>query len=87
MDGKEGRHAAFVHLLLYRCQECEQPLATCIMSAERNLERIDGTSFTIVCKCGWSKSLLGMQAIRHWLAPWSNEGGLGQLSGDIVETE
>jgi hypothetical protein len=42
------------------------------MSTDRNSEKIDGNPFDLLCECGWSKSLLGMQAIRHWVVPWLN---------------
>jgi hypothetical protein len=54
-----------------------------MMSTERNNEKIDGNSFDLLCQCGWSKSVLGMQAIRHWVVPWLNgdEENQNQRSG------
>ena len=34
--------AKYIHLLLYRCKRCQEPLAISVMSEECNLERIDG---------------------------------------------
>ncbi len=72
MKGVEGEPMTFVHSLLFRCRECKRPLSLCVMSTERNNEKIDGNSFNLLCQCGWSKSVLGMQAIRHWVVPWLN---------------
>jgi len=66
----DSKPVTFVHSLLFRCRECKQPLPLCVMSADRNGEKIDGNSFELLCKCGWSKCVLGMQAIRHWVVPW-----------------
>jgi hypothetical protein len=68
----DGKRLTFVHSLLFRCRECKQPLPLCIMSTDRNGEKVDGNSFELLCRCGWSKTLLGMQAIRHWVVPWFN---------------
>jgi hypothetical protein len=67
-----GKPMTFVHSLLFRCQVCQQPLPLCVVTTERNGEKIDGNSFDLSCECGWSKAVLGMQAIRHWVVPWSN---------------
>lgn len=66
----ESKPVTFVHSLLFRCRECKQPLPLCVMSADRNSEKVDSNSFELMCKCGWSKCVLGMQAIRHWVVPW-----------------
>jgi hypothetical protein len=73
----DGKHSTFVHSLLFRCEECKQPLAMCVISTERNGEDVDGNSFDLLCECGWSRDLLGMQAIRHWVTPW--------LDGDLED--
>jgi hypothetical protein len=70
-----GKPTTFVHALLFRCQKCTQPLSLGILSTERSSEKIDGDSFDLLCQCGWSKSLLGMQATRHWVTPWLNADG------------
>jgi hypothetical protein len=68
-----GNRLTFVHSLLFQCQACKQPLSLCIMSTDRNSENIDGNSFELLCVCGWTKTLLGMQARRHWVAAWVDE--------------
>jgi hypothetical protein len=67
-----GKPMTFVHSLLFRCRECQEPLPLCVVATERNGEKIDGNSYDLSCNCGWSKGVLGMQAIRHWVVPWSN---------------
>jgi hypothetical protein len=84
MDDKKG---TFLHTLLFRCQECNQPLIALVMSTDRNIEGIDGNSLDLLCKCGWSKHSLGAGALRHWVTPWLNETGgdpksISQRHGD-----
>ena len=66
----DDKSTTFVHSLLFCCQGCKQPLALCVTNADGNTEKIDGNAFDLLCECGWSKSLLGMQAVRHWVTPW-----------------
>jgi len=61
---------AYVHSLLFRCQECKGPLTISVASEEGNLERIDGDTFDIECTCGWGKNSLGVEAVRHWVVTW-----------------
>ena len=60
----------YVHSLLFRCEECNGPLAISVSSEEVNLERIDGDIFDVECVCGWWKTLSGVEAVRHWVVPW-----------------
>lgn len=66
----DGEHIEYVHSRLFQCIQCKEPLVICVMTAERNLENIDGNPFEVRCKCGWMKRLLGMEAVRHWVTPW-----------------
>jgi hypothetical protein len=66
----DGKNLAYVHLLLFRCKRCKEPLVISVMSEEGNLERIDGETFDVECNCGWFvNSSLGVEAVRHWVAP------------------
>jgi len=81
----DGMCKTFVHALLFRCTRCREPLAVFVTMPERNLENIDGSIFDLKCKCGWIKKLRGMQAIRHWVIPWTNPDdaqGDGRALGD-----
>ncbi len=60
------RVVPYVHLLLYQCQECAEPVALAVKSDEANLERIDGDFNEVQCKCGWFKKLLGVEAKSHY---------------------
>jgi hypothetical protein len=62
----------FVHALLFQCTRCKEFLPIFVAMPERNLENVDGSTFDLKCKCGWIKKLRGMQALRHWVIPWTN---------------
>ncbi len=64
----DGRHPPYIHSLLFQCPRCEEPLVVCVLSDERNLESIDGSSVDVQCDCGWLKRLLGLEAMRHFIA-------------------
>lgn len=64
----------FVHVLLFRCPQCNGPISTAVPTDERNMEQTDSTSFSTNCGgCGWTGSHNGIEAKRHWVEPW----GLG----------
>jgi len=64
------RPESFVHVLLFQCQQCGEPLAKALQSVERSLEEADATSCNLRCACGWSDNLLGVLALKHWVAAW-----------------
>jgi len=66
------KHLAYMHLLLFRCKRCKEGLAISMISEERNLEGIDGQNFEVKCKCGCAKTLLGVEAVGHWVSPWDD---------------
>ena len=66
--------AAFVHVLLFECRHCESPIPAAATSDNRSLEVIVGGSFALRCSCGWSASLSGTHAKRHWVELWRADG-------------
>jgi hypothetical protein len=56
------------------------------MSGARNLETIDADTFAVQCECGWTKEILGVEAIRHWVTEWeaksTNENPIQQMAAD-----
>ena len=62
----------FSHVLLSSCPKCGNPLASVWTSTEKNLEGADAQRLDRKCGCGWSGSLVGAQALRHWIEPWRN---------------
>ena len=66
----EGPLAAYAHSLLYRCEQCTEPLVLSVISEEANLETIDGNTYQVKCMCGWKENLPGFQAIKHYVVPW-----------------
>ena len=65
-----GKDLPYVHVLVFRCKHCHRPLLVPVMSEANNLEKVDGDTFEVGCQCGWWKELLGVEAARHWVAPW-----------------
>ncbi len=84
------RVVPYVHLLLYQCQECAEPVALAVKSDEANLERIDGDFNEVQCKCGWFKKLLGVEAKSHMVTVWGNSANLefqGHSSDPAVDQD
>ena len=63
----------YAHLLQFRCRRCEQPIVLSVRSEAANLETVDGDSFRLECQCGWSETLLGVEAARHLVTLWHDE--------------
>ena len=61
----------FVHVLLFQCPSCGDPLTAAIATGERNPEEADAHSFDMKCNCGWAGNLMGLLAKRHWVDTWS----------------
>src|ERR1700694_2998750 len=64
-----------VHLLLFGCPECGNPIAVSRVSEFYNLELLDATSFRVKCDCGWSGDFLCAEARRHIVESWTSRGG------------
>ena len=63
----------YAHLLQFRCRRCEQPIVISVESEAANLEKVDGDSYRLECQCGWSETLVGVEAARHLVTPWHDE--------------
>jgi len=72
--------AKYIHLLLFRCSRCNEPLAISVTSEEANLERIDGEAFDVECNCGWFRNSLGAEAVSHLVTPWEFARSVEHLS-------
>ena len=66
----QGRDVAFVHVLLFQCPKCGSPLSAHRLAENGNLEEIDGSSFDLMCSCGWKGDRPGIRARKHWVEPW-----------------
>ena len=70
----------YAHLLLFRCKQCDEPVAVPVMGQARNLEEIDGDTYDVKCRCGRSESLLGVEALAHWVVSWEGEKAAQHLT-------
>jgi len=61
---------SFSHILLFACPQCGSPLASASVSTEKNLEVTDAQWANPRCDCGWTGSVVGVQAVKHWVEPW-----------------
>jgi hypothetical protein len=61
---------SFAHVLLFACPRCGSPLASACATTRRNLEVADAHWFNPHCHCGWSGSVIGVHALKHWVEPW-----------------
>jgi hypothetical protein len=60
----------FVHILLFQCPTCSNPLSSAITTSERNPEETDARSYVLRCDCGWLGTQMGLLAKRHWIELW-----------------
>jgi hypothetical protein len=61
---------SFVHVLLFQCPSCSNPLPSAIATTERNQEESDAHTFALQCLCGWNGTQIGLLAKRHWVESW-----------------
>lgn len=62
--------SSFAHVLLFACPKCGVPLASAYASVEKNLEVADAHWFNTHCACGWTGSVIGIEAVQHWIEDW-----------------
>ena len=60
----------FVHILLFQCPGCRNPVSSTVTTSERNPEETDARSFVLNCSCGWMGTQMGLNARRHWVEIW-----------------
>jgi hypothetical protein len=73
----EALPAQFAHVLLFECPNCGRPLATACNATNSNLEAADGHYFQPHCHCGWTGTAVGLEAIKHWVEPWTEKAPIG----------
>ena len=65
---------SFVHVFLFECGGCGNPLAAACVSAAQNIEQIDTRCFSLKCSvCGWSGEPAGAAAKKRWVDSWEPE--------------
>jgi hypothetical protein len=72
----------FLHVLVFRCPKCSRPLAVSCISDKRTLEAADAHLFNPHCHCGWTGSLAGFIAAKHWVEPWEPLGDTKTIPGE-----
>jgi hypothetical protein len=60
----------YSHVLLFACPQCGNPLASACASTNKNLEVADAHWFNPHCHWGCTGSVIGVQAVKHWVEPW-----------------
>lgn len=63
--------SSFAHVLLFACPRCGVPLASACASTDKNLEAADAHWFDPHCPCGWTGSVIGVEAVKHWVEAWN----------------
>jgi hypothetical protein len=61
----------FVHVFLFQCPSCSNPMSSAVAATERNPEETDARAFALQCNCGWDGTQLGLSAKRHWVENWT----------------
>lgn len=62
---------SYVHILLFQCPNCSNPIPSAITTNERNPEETDARSFVLRCECGLVRTQMGILARRHWVEVWA----------------
>jgi len=63
----------FVHMLLFQCPQCGEPIAVAKSTPHRSLEKVDAAEMELTCNCLWTGKILGMEAKRHIVLNWDGE--------------
>jgi hypothetical protein len=79
--------SCFAHVLLFACPKCGIPLASACASTERNLETADAHWFNPHCPCGWTGSVTGLHATKHWVEEWRIPVNLGPDAAGSCDSE
>jgi len=63
----------FVHILLFACRQCDEPIPSAVKSDESNVDEVDARTLSLRCgSCGWAGRLMGTEAKRHWVGQWDS---------------
>ena len=69
----QQRAGSFVHVLLFACAHCGDPVPSAIKTDESNVDQVDIRTLSIRCgNRGWSGKLMGTEAKRHWVGQWDS---------------
>ena len=75
----------YVHLLLFQCNQWNEPFAVPAKKQVLNLEEIDGATYALKCRCGWSASFVGVEALAHWVGSWEEGKDIQHLTDQTDE--
>jgi hypothetical protein len=79
--------SSFAHVLLFACPRCGIPLASACASTDKNLEAADAHWFNPHCPCGWTGSVIGVEATKHWVEAWNIPVKLGPEAAGSCNSE
>jgi len=77
---------SYAHALLFACPQCGIPLASACASTEKNLEMADAHYFNPHCQCGWTVSVSGFHALKHWVERWKIPVNIRRDAAGSAET-
>jgi hypothetical protein len=78
---------SYVYFLLFQCNQCNEPVAVAAKKQVLNLEEIDGATYVVKCRCGWSESLVGVEALAYWVGPWEEGKDIQHLTDRTDEID
>jgi hypothetical protein len=65
-----GTNSVIAHILVFKCPESGEPVAAATLSSQTSLEEVDAKSFQVICQCGWSGKVLGIERVKNWVEIW-----------------
>ena len=71
----------FVHILLFRCPRCSEPIAVANSAVHRSIEKFDASEMGLACNCLWTGKALGMEAKRHIVLDWDGAATKNPMAG------
>jgi hypothetical protein len=78
----EGNAGTFLHLFVFQCRRCGDPISIPLHSGCASVESLGAITFSLCCRCGWSQSVEGRSARKHWVEPWIGVAGDEQCSSN-----
>jgi predicted RNA-binding Zn-ribbon protein involved in translation (DUF1610 family) len=80
-EANDQANVQYVHVLLFECPQCGEPVVFARLTASRNLEEVDADTASYSCKCGHVGVLLGLRARQHWVEEWYRNDPRGAAQG------
>jgi hypothetical protein len=78
---------SYAHVLLFACPPMRYSVGVCMRQPEKNLELADAHYFNPHCPCGWTGSMSGLHALKHWVERWKIPVNIGRDAAGSFDSD